>query len=353
MKAESDILDLLRAQSIEAERKAQRALIIQPGAIGDSILTLPLAAFLKETLQLGGVDVLGHTEYVGILPGRTCINRISSIDSIDLHRLFIEPKAFNLADRDPLIHAFAGYAWIVTFMGEPGSDFEQNLIFTANCTHSAEVVTLPLKPPEDISEHLIDFYIKQFIHQSGLSIQTQSIKSEEHLIKATNADINNGAELLVEIGLDPHEKLVVIQPGSGTLNKRWHINNFLAVAKELLLKGIEVLFLLGPAELEKFSDKSIQKFTSVTKCLKDLSLSEVLRLLSCTDIFVGNDSGITHLAAMSGVRTVAVFGPTKPDVYKPIGSDVTVVVDNTSAFTKKPSPKLQRHILEILLAGVE
>ena len=350
MKTESDILDLLRAESIEAERKAQRALIIQPGAIGDSILTLPLAAFIKETLQLGGIDVLGHTEYVGILPGRTCINRISSIDSVDLHRLFVEPKVFNLADGDPLIHAFAGYAWIVTFMGEPGSDFEQNLIFTANCTHSAEVITLPLKPPKDSSEHLIDFHIKQFIVQSGLPIETQQIKSGTQLIQPTNADMNNGAELLAEMGLGHDEKLVVIQPGSGALKKCWHMDNFLTIAKELGSQGTKVMFLLGPVELEKFSTAKIKKIKSAAKCLKELPISQVLKLLSCADIFIGNDSGITHLAAMLGVRTIALFGPTKPDVYKPLGADVTVFADDSPAFAKKPSPKLQQKLLDSLTA---
>lgn len=348
MQADSDILDLLRAESIEAERKAQRALIIQPGAIGDSILTLPLAAFLKESLKLGVVDVLGHTEYVGILPGRTCINRISSIDSIDLHRLFVESTSFNLEDRDPLIHAFADYAWILTFMGEPDSDFEQNLIFTANCTHSTEVITLSLKPPEDFSGHLIDYYIQQFVNQSGLSEKNPILPFESDLIKVTDTDILKGVELLKETGLNPDKKPIVIHPGSGALKKCWHLENFLAVALELISRGNEVLFLLGPAEQEKFSDTTINKITSVAKCLKDLSFQHVLRLLSCTKEFIGNDSGITHLAAMLGIRTIAVFGPTNPNVYRPIGSNVKVLVNNSKTFAKKPSLELQKELLSIL-----
>lgn len=348
MPADSDILDLLRAESIEAERKAQRALIIQPGAIGDSILTLPLAAYIKDVLKLGVVDVLGHTEYLGVLPGRTCINRISSIDSIDLHKLFVKPEAFNLDDGDPLIHAFAGYAWIVTFMGEPGSDFEQNLIFTVNCTHSTEVITMSLKPPDDFSGHLIDFYIRQFISQSGLSSRFQNTRFESDFIKVTNSDVIKGAELLKEAGLNPENKPVVIHPGSGALNKCWHFENFLTVAKELISEGNEVLFLLGPAELEKFSVNNINKITNVAKCLKELSFTDVLRLLSRAELFIGNDSGITHLAAMLGVRTIAVFGPTNPDVYKPIGSNVQVLVNNTAAFATEPSPGLQQELLSVI-----
>lgn len=148
--------------------KAQRAVILQPGAIGDCILTLPLAEFIKKSLGLGGVDVIGHTEYTGILPGRTCVDGVRCIDSMDLHRLFVTTKDFDLKDGDSLISAFSDYAWITTFLGEPDSDFEQNLIFTANCSHSAEVVTLLMKPPEDCSEHLTQFYTRQFAEQAGL-----------------------------------------------------------------------------------------------------------------------------------------------------------------------------------------
>ena len=350
MRANDDILDLLREKGAEAARKAQRGVILQPGAIGDCILTLPLAAFMKDVLGLGSVDILGHSEYIGILPGRSCIDSISSIDSIDLHRLFMETKAFDLKDRDPLINTFSCYSWIATFFGEPGSNFEQNLIYTANCSHSAEVVTLSLKPPKGFSGHLTDFYIQHFIRQSGLSLQPRPAQPDDCLIKATEVDTIQGKELLKETGLDTDKRLVIIQPGSGGPSKCWHMDNFLAVAKKISSKDIEVIFLLGPAELCKISDATIKNISSVARYLKDLSLAQVLGLLSCADAFVGNDSGITHLAAALGVRTLAVFGPTNPVVYKPTGPDVTVYANNTTAFAKKASVRLQRELLDVLMA---
>lgn len=350
MRVNDDILDLLREKGAEAARKAQRGVILQPGSIGDCILTLPLAAFMKDVLGLGGVDILGHSEYVGILPGRTCIDGISSIDSIDLHRLFVETKAFDLKDRDPLINTFSGYAWIATFLGEPGSNFEQNLIFTANCSHSAEVITLSLKPPKGFSGHLTDFYIQHFISQSGLSLHPRQAQPGDYLIKATEVDIVQGKELLKETGLEPGKKLVIIQPGSGGPSKCWHMDNFLAVAKKLGSKDIEVIFLLGPAELDRISNATIKSISSVARYLRDLSLAQVLGLLSCADAFIGNDSGITHLAAALGVRTLAVFGPTNPAVYKPTGPAVTVFANNTPAFAKKPLVSLQRELLDALTA---
>jgi len=80
-----------------------------------------------------------------------------------------------------------------------------------------------------------------------------------------------------------------------------------------------------------------------------LTLTQVIGLLSCTDGFVGNDSGITHLAAVMGVRTLAVFGPTNPAVYKPVGPAVTVFASSKKAFAEKPSKGLQQKLLTALL----
>jgi ADP-heptose:LPS heptosyltransferase len=79
-------------------------------------------------------------------------------------------------------------------------------------------------------------------------------------------------------------------------------------------------------------------------------LAQVLGFLSCADAFIGNDSGITHLAAALGVRTLAVFGPTNPAVYKPTGPAVTVFANNTTTFAKKPSVRMQRELLDVLMA---
>jgi len=365
MQTNDDILNLLREKGAQATRLARRGAILQPGAIGDCILTIPLAKFMKDSLGLGSIDILGHTDYIGILSGRTCIDGIRSMDSMDLHRLFAPDKTFDLMDGDPLINAFADYVWIATFLGEPNSNFEQNLIYTVHCSHSAEVITLSMKPPpvpapsvarqpqvqaKNFSGHLTDFYIQQFIEQSSFPLEPKKVELNEVLIKATKADINRGKELLKEIDVDSGKKLVIIQPGSGGPNKCWHLDNFLAIAKQLISKGIEVVFLLGPAELDRFSKTTLKKISSVAKCLADLSLTQVLALLSCADVFLGNDSGITHLAAALGIKSFAVFGPTEPAVYGPIGPAVTVFAKKTAAFAKRPSPSLQQKICEILLA---
>lgn len=350
MQVHNDILTLLSEKVAQMARDSQRSIILQPGAIGDCILTLPLVKFMKDSLQLGGVDILGHTEYIGFLPGRSCVDGIRSIDSADLHRLFVESNSFDLADRDPLINTFDDYTWIVTFLGEPNSDFEQNLIYTANCSHCAEVITLSMKPPKDFRQHLTKFYTQQFVDQSGLSLENWDFRPDEIIIKALDSDRDKGRELLEEIDFDFSKKLVVIQPGSGGLNKCWHIENFLAITREIVSKNIEVIFLLGPAELERFSSNRIKVMNNISKCLTNLSITEIVGLLSCADGFIGNDSGITHLAGGLGIKTIAIFGPTNPAVYKPIGPAITIFAINNANFAQKPSTTIQKQLLEVLFS---
>jgi ADP-heptose:LPS heptosyltransferase len=365
MRAKNNIVEQIREKIARMVQASQRGVILQPGAIGDCILTLPLAEFMKETVCRGGVDVIGHTEYIGVLPGRSCIDAVRSMDSMDLHRLFAKETEFALADGDPLILSLADYTWIVTFLGEVNSGFEQNLIFTANCSHSAEVMMLEMKPKEGASRHISDFYREQFIAQSGfdpsttlgtgkltasgLSAGEPKQTVSKPLIRSTQADRNKGREILDEAGVSQTLKPIVIHPGSGGAKKCWHLDNFLSVAKMLAKEGAEAVFLLGPAEAERFGESAMAKIGAASRILSNLPLTDVLAVLSCARGYIGNDSGITHLAGALGVRTVAVFGPTEAAVYGPVGPAVIVLHSRESNFAEAVSKDLQQKVAAALL----
>jgi hypothetical protein len=266
-----------------------------------------------------------------------------------IHRLFAGEGEFELADGDPLIMAFAQYAWIVTFLGEANSSFEWNLIFTANCSHSAEVMTLALKPPTENESHISDFYRKQFIEQSDLSPEEHKASVSVPMIRPTPADRCRGREILAESGVMPISEPTIIQPGSGGKYKCWHLDNFLSIARTLASEGIEVAFLLGPAEMERLNESQISRIGEAGRIITNLSLADALAVLSCSGGYIGNDSGITHLSAALGIRTVAVFGPTEPAVYGPRGPEVTVLTSDATAFTEAVSENMQQQICEILL----
>ncbi len=349
MTESEDILELVGEKRDEAGRDSRRGVIIQPGAIGDCILTLRLAGFMKKTLGLGGIDILGHSDYISIFPERTCVDAVRSIETVELHRLFSDKDEFELTDGDPLIDVFADYAWVVSFMGEADSDFEKNLIFTVNCSRSAEVIILSLKPTDKTAGHIADYYVDQFAEQCDVEIEAGETQGEAGLIKATKADMHKGLEILREAGFEGGEKVAVIAAGSGGREKCWRLENFLEVAKGLDNEGIQTVFLFGPAEVERFGDADVKAIEDVGRRVGDLSLSEVVGLLSQVQCFVGNDSGITHLSAAMGVSTAAVFGPTDPKVYGPVGPDALVFKSDNKAFASEADAELQQRVLESLL----
>jgi len=72
----------------------------------------------------------------------------------------------------------------------------------------------------------------------------------------------------------------------------------------------------GPVEEERMAD---YRSWGDALLVNGLSLSQVVALLSRCDVYLGNDSGITHLAAALGIETVAIFGPTDPVQWGPPG----------------------------------
>jgi len=343
-----DILNILSKTEDDAMRNSRRAVIIQPGAIGDCVLTLPLAESLKTHFGIGTVLMFGRSSYIEYFPGRTCIDGIRNLDSIDLHRLFVNHREFELADGDSLIGVFSGFEQIITFLGQTGSDFENNLIFTANCSNPVEVTTLQLKPGDNYAGHITKFHLDMF-----LSSQTSDVKSGEIDLKKTyitpcKTDLANGQKILSSAGVDTKQKVALIHPGSGSAAKNWHIDNFFMLAEALREKNISVAFTLGPVEMETFKTKTLDALGAIAPLLVDMSLTETFQAVSCANCFIGNDSGVTHLAAAAGIPTIACWSATNPVHYHPVGPSVSVFQMNSGDFTS-PCPQKANEIAQAAL----
>jgi len=118
---------------------------------------------------------------------------------------------------------------------------------------------------------------------------------------------------------------VVIHPGSGGRRKCWPLDRFCELARRLGTAGRTVAFLLGPVEVERMDRADLDMLRRDYCCIEDEPLDRVAALLATAGGFIGNDSGVAHLAAAVGTATVAIFGPTDPQVWSPLGPCVRVV----------------------------
>ncbi|MFA6185747.1 MAG: glycosyltransferase family 9 protein [Phycisphaerae bacterium] len=333
-----DILNIVSEAERNAEQNNRKAVIIQPGAIGDCVLTLPLAESLKTHFGIGTILMLGRSQYIEYFPGRTCIDGIRDLDSVDLHRLFVNHKEFELADGDSLIGVFSGFEQIITFLGQAGSDFENNLIFTANCSNPVEVTTLQLKPGNNYAGHITKFHLDMFLSSQASETKAGEIDLKKTYIIPCKTDLANGQKILSSAGVDTKQKVAIIHPGSGSTAKNWHIDNFYMVAETLREKKNSVAFLLGPAEMETFKPEIIDALGAIAPLLVDISLTEALGAISCASCFIGNDSGLTHIAAAAGIPVIACWAATNPVHYHPVGPNVTVFQLDSSDFAS-PCPQ--------------
>jgi len=342
-----DILQFVQQQEKQACRNNRRGCIICPGAIGDCLLTLPLAAFMKSAYGLGGIDFIGRTEYIDFYPGRTAIDGIRSLESIHFHRLFQDAACFTVEEHDELVLAFAAYERIVSFMGFGDPHFESNFIFAANCTRSADVALLPMADSAGSDRHVSDFYISAYSSQDESLSHTPAFDPAVRLVKPHARDAEQGRQILESLKVDSRGRLAVIHPGSGGRSKCWHIQNFKQVAARLIGDGIQVLFLCGPAEIERIAPDIRSDLADLAPFVTGTSLTALLQILAWADGYLGNDSGISHLAGAMGIPTVAVFGPTDPRKYRPLGPRVQVVTASASSFVQ-PAVKDVEIIHEVL-----
>ena len=342
-----DVIELTDGKESVCCGEGRRGVIINPGAIGDNLLVLPLAAYMQKTLAIDGVDVIGNSDYIEFLRGRSCISNTRSINSIPLYNLFADPEEFALDEGMELAKSLRNYEWIVSFLGESQSGFESNLVASIYTSHPAQISILPLIPTETSPDHISRFYIDKFCAANHLEETDFKFNESGQLIRSLATDVENGTMLIKSQSVDVDRKKVAIHPGSGGKKKCWNFENICCVARDLKACDHEVIFLLGPAETERFSAESKQTLAAIGTVFSGLALRQIMQIIASCDAFLGNDSGISHLAAGLGKPTLVLFGPTNPAVYRPIGPFVEVVTPPENSFTE-PDCQSQKLVAQIV-----
>jgi len=147
---------------------------------------------------------------------------------------------------------------------------------------------------------------------------------------------------------DDSRPMVIIHPGSGGDAKCWPLDRFMAVADKL--QDCRVKWMLGPAECE--SDTKLVKSVRQRCDGRDEALlieEDFLKAtghIAAADLYLGNDAGMTHVAAAMGIPTVAIYGPTDPAVWRPLGDHVSPVA------TPQPGMPIDAVLTTTVIAAV-
>ena len=134
---------------------------------------------------------------------------------------------------------------------------------------------------------------------------------------------------------------IALHAGSGSPAKNWPRERFTRIAEALRADGHAIAWVQGPAE----DDTPAPPGTAVWR---RLSLTALSAALARCRLFVGNDSGVTHLAAACGCPTVALFGPSDPHVWAPRGRMVKVVASANGRIEEVAENDVLREIRSLL-----
>ncbi len=269
-----------------------RIVVIRPGALGDVILTLPALRSLREEQPEAHITVIGSPT-LWELAGDLVDERVS-IDTARFATLYAEVPSEEL--RRWLEGVDRVIAWTV-----------RDLSPALRVAGVKDVLHVSPYPP--VGMHVAEWLCTP--HPPG-PLLPQGEKGEQMLVPSLPSPLEGE-------GLGVRGGSIYLHPGAGAVWKRWPAERFAAVGEALRNRGFDVALIEGPADQD-----------AVTRCqaavsapflvLRDLPLPELASRLATAALFIGNDSGVSHLAAAAGAPVVALFGPTDPATWAPLGN---------------------------------
>ena len=284
-----------------------RILVIRGGAIGDFILTLPAMKALRDAHPMAHIEILGYTHIAELARNRFYANRVRSIEYAPLSRFFAKDSELS----EELAGYFEAFDLVISYLYDPDSIFENNL-------RRCGVRHIVLGRGK-IEQH------KHAAEQLAEPIESLGIKVSDLAPKffPSPADQDFGREFLC----DQARPLLAFHPGSGSEKKNWPLQNWIELGNWLLTKErFDGSILVVGGEADDVQNAKLEAVWSKPRVrfAKELALPHLGALLQ-DSVFVGHDSGISHLAAAAGARCVLLFGPTDPDVWAPRGENVGVI----------------------------
>lgn len=277
-------------------------LIIRPGALGDTLMLLP---------ALGDLQGKTTITYVGRQPGlhfiEDYVHLAMDLEGPGWHRLFMKSPDNHLL---PVSQA----ELVVAFFTDEDGTIRNNLN-----------LTLPHVPayvfpsfPSEVEDVHVARYLSECLKSAGLPVDPE---------RSIETILTRG--LPQKMDLPARQDTVVFHPGSGDPKKNHSPQLWLELVgrlgQEIDLQSSRPILLLGPAEASLYPlfREALHPLKAEIRFCPDKDT--LLETLKRAILYLGQDSGVTHLSAMLGTPTVALFKETNVHQWRPLGPYVKVV----------------------------
>jgi lipopolysaccharide heptosyltransferase II len=289
----------------------RKVLVVRLRSIGDTVLATPSLIALRRFLPDAQIDILLEDWVAPLLDGFDAVDNVLSVskdakDRLKLARRLRREKydvAFNL-------HGGTTATFFVRAAGAQHRVGYKNYQYSFLYNHLLNSAS--------------DFWQKEKTHSAeqqlallgsvGVPVadrpKTELAVTDEALHSVTEK-INPKSEIP-----NPKSQIALVHPAAAFATKQWATENFARTAEFLAEKGLLTVAVATKKEREVL--KRLEKLSKVpVLTFEDLSLPEITALASRAEIFVGNDSGIAHIAAAVNTPGVVIFGSSNREHWHP------------------------------------
>jgi heptosyltransferase-3 len=271
------------------------ALVLFPGALGDYLCFLPTLDALRRTH--------GGRLCLVLQPAFLDLVRLTGTTTVSIQRREIADLFSSSSSLAPeTVTLFAGFTHVYSWTGFGDAGFARRLAQVSG----GEVGVHRFRGMRS-GEHAVDYYARCVALQPA-PLDASIIADDPPWFTDFAARWRLAAR-----------HFMLLQPGSGAREKNWE--GFGAVAQRWRQQRRDaVVVLRGPVEMER---RTVPIDDAIVA--EGLSLPQVVALLRRCRLYLGNDSGISHLAGVIGAHGVVVFGPTNPTVWAPRGGHLEIL----------------------------
>jgi heptosyltransferase III len=286
---------------------SRTVLIIHPGALGDVLLSFPAIHVIRRRYPEHHIVLLARSDIGHLLQVCSVIDRCLRLESGELASLMagaahVAPELRSLIRTCTLV-----VAWL--------RDEDHSLERTLRDLGAGRIAIGTPTPRAGVHQN------RRFLEVLG---EAASAHEAIPLLALPEATKQLASDHLAQMGIERGQEYAVCHPGSGSRHKCVQADVMASVAEWLSKQGIAPVVVGGPADGAAVA-RLAASLTFHVPVIEGQDLALVAGMLAGARIFVGHDSGVTHLAAALGLATVAIFGPTDPRQWAPPGGHVSIV----------------------------
>jgi len=296
----------------------RRVLVVRLRSIGDTVLVTPSLFALRRFLPEAQIDILLEDWVAPVLDGLDLVDRVITVPRDGNAARARVARELRAAHYD-VVYNLHGGTTATLLTRATGAKHRVGFDHYQYARLHNHVAPSSLELWQRPSLHSVEQQLA-LIGWTGVPVTDRPATQ----LAVTDQALASASEKVRAAGFDGAGEFAVVHPAAAFDTKQWATEKFAQVTKDLVARSLMPVVIAAPNENEMVD--RLRGETSTVVGVSSLSLPEVTALISRARLFVGNDSGIAHIAAAAGAPSVVIFGSSNRNHWRPWTTQASEVV---------------------------